>query len=166
MQRSSTIGERGCRPLVTMCTYAQSGVGVERVGGSRGGKVRRWTDLPLQKSSIPLGTCANFADTPRENIPAPPNWKVTIWLVVTAMSPTPIELALLTSKSLLPYFPKRSVTTTTTHEDLQEVARSTMVNRIESKMAALICWVVLGLLQWNVVIFSHAWTCWCTSQLL
>jgi hypothetical protein len=33
------------------CTYAQSGVGVERVremGESRGGKVRRWTDVPLQ----------------------------------------------------------------------------------------------------------------------
>jgi hypothetical protein len=32
MQRSSTIGDRDHQPLVMMCTYAQSGVGVERVG--------------------------------------------------------------------------------------------------------------------------------------
>jgi hypothetical protein len=34
------------------CTYTQSGVGVERVGEmgeNRGGKVRRWTDVPLHK---------------------------------------------------------------------------------------------------------------------
>jgi hypothetical protein len=33
--KSSTIGYRGRQPSVMMCTYAQSGVGVERVGGDR-----------------------------------------------------------------------------------------------------------------------------------
>jgi hypothetical protein len=44
-------------------------------------------------------------------------------------------------------------------EDLQEVARSALVNGIESKMAALICRAALGLLQWNITIFGLAWTC-------
>jgi hypothetical protein len=46
MLRSSTIG---IGTGIGGCTYTQSGVGVERVGEigkSRGGMVRRWTDLP------------------------------------------------------------------------------------------------------------------------
>jgi hypothetical protein len=42
------------------------------------------------------------------------------------------------------------------HEDLQEVARSALVNGIELKMAILICQAALGLLQWNMAIFSLA----------
>jgi hypothetical protein len=34
-----------------MCTYAQNGVEVERVGEDWRGKVRRWTDVPLQDLS-------------------------------------------------------------------------------------------------------------------
>jgi hypothetical protein len=48
MPRSLTIG---IGTGVGGCIYTQSGVGVERVGKmgqSRGGKVRRWTDVLLQ----------------------------------------------------------------------------------------------------------------------
>jgi hypothetical protein len=47
MLMSSTIGIGAGR---RGCTYAQSGVGVDRVGEigeSRGGRVKRWTDVPL-----------------------------------------------------------------------------------------------------------------------
>jgi hypothetical protein len=47
MQRSLIIG---IGPGVGGCTYAQSGVGVERVGEmgeSRGDKIRGWTDVPF-----------------------------------------------------------------------------------------------------------------------
>jgi hypothetical protein len=41
-------------------------------------------------------------------------------------------------------------------EDRQEVARSTLVKGIESKMAALIWRTALGYLRWNCTIFDFA----------
>jgi hypothetical protein len=55
----------------------------------------------------------------------------------------------------LPPPSKRGVTT---RKDRQEVARSTLVNGIESKMAALIWHAVPGYLRWNCAIFDFAWT--------
>jgi hypothetical protein len=60
----------------------------------------------------------------------------------------------------LPPLQKNGVTTC---EDHQEVARSALVNGIESKMAALIWRAAPGCLQWNCAIFSFACTCECTS---
>jgi hypothetical protein len=44
------------------------------------------------------------------------------------------------------------------HEDRQEVARSTLVNGIELKMAALIWRTAPGYLRWNSAIFGFACT--------
>jgi hypothetical protein len=61
---------------------------------------------------------------------------------------------------ILPPLQKCSITT---HEDCQEVARSALVNGIESKIAALIWRAAPGCLQWNCTIFGFACTCECTS---
>jgi hypothetical protein len=53
----------------------------------------------------------------------------------------------------LPPLQKHGVTTC---KDRQEVARSTLVKGMESKMAALIWRAVPGCLQWNCAIFDFA----------
>jgi hypothetical protein len=53
----------------------------------------------------------------------------------------------------------------TTCEDRQEVAKSALVNGIESKMAALIWRAAPGCLRWNCVIFDFACSCVCSSHL-
>jgi hypothetical protein len=63
-----------------------------------------------------------------------------------------------------PYITPPSKCGITTREDCQEVARSALVNGIESKMAALIWRAALGYLKWNSAIFGFAWTCVCTSH--
>jgi hypothetical protein len=60
----------------------------------------------------------------------------------------------------LPPLQKRGITTC---ED-QEVARSTLVKGMGSKMAALIWRTALGYLWWNCTIFGFAWTSVCTSH--
>jgi hypothetical protein len=57
-----------------------------------------------------------------------------------------------------PYITPPSKHGVTTREDRQEVARSALVNGIESKMAALIWRAALGYLRWNSAIFDFAWT--------
>jgi hypothetical protein len=54
----------------------------------------------------------------------------------------------------------------TTREDRQEVARSALVNGMESKMAALICRAALGYLQWNCAIFGVMFHIILTSETL
>jgi hypothetical protein len=61
----------------------------------------------------------------------------------------------------LPPLQKRSITMC---EDHQEVARSTLVKGIESKMATLKWRTALGYLRWNCTIFDFACTCVCTSH--
>jgi hypothetical protein len=58
-----------------------------------------------------------------------------------------------------PYITPPSKRGVTTRKDRQEVARSTLVKGIESKMAALIWCAALGYLWWNSAIFGFAWTC-------
>jgi hypothetical protein len=53
-----------------------------------------------------------------------------------------------------------------TCKDRQEVARSALVNEIESKRAALMWRAVPGFLWWNCAIFGFACTCVCTSHWL
>jgi hypothetical protein len=56
------------------CTYTQSGVGVERVGemgDSRGGKVRRWTDVPLHHPP--------FEDTVSRRVRITRRWPDLLW---------------------------------------------------------------------------------------
>jgi hypothetical protein len=57
-----------------------------------------------------------------------------------------------------PYITPPSKRGVTTCEDRQEVARSALVNGIESKMAALIWRAAPGYLRWNSAIFDFAWT--------
>jgi hypothetical protein len=52
----------------------------------------------------------------------------------------------------------------TTREDRQEVARSTLVNRMELKMATLIWRAAPGCLRWNCAIFDFACSCVCSSH--
>jgi hypothetical protein len=58
-----------------------------------------------------------------------------------------------------PYITPPSKRGDTTRKDHQEVARSALVNGIESKMAALIWRAAPGYLRWNSAIFGFAWTC-------
>jgi hypothetical protein len=54
----------------------------------------------------------------------------------------------------------------TMHEDHQEVARSTLVKGIESKMAVLIWCAAPGYLWWNCAIFGFAWIWVCAYHWL
>jgi hypothetical protein len=57
-----------------------------------------------------------------------------------------------------PYITPPSKRGVTTREDRQEVARSALVNEIESKMAVLMWRAAPGYLRWNCAIFDFAWT--------
>jgi hypothetical protein len=58
-----------------------------------------------------------------------------------------------------PYITPPSKRGVTTREDRQEVARSALVNGMESKMATLIWHAAPGYLRGNSAIFGFAWTC-------
>jgi hypothetical protein len=63
-----------------------------------------------------------------------------------------------------PYITPPSKHGVTTCEDRQEVARSALVNGMESKMAVLIWWAVPGCLRGNCTIFDFACSCVCSSH--
>jgi hypothetical protein len=63
----------------------------------------------------------------------------------------------------LPPLQRRGVTT---RKDRQEVARSTLVKKIESKRAALMWRAAPGFLWWNCAIFGFACSCVCSSHWL